>query len=155
MSSIETRIIVLSRGSSFTLGRLITTTRSIDEPIVIKETCYGIIIEGDREVVRRVVRTLKESSPYDLFTKKRGYCVGEMRKCRKGEDGLMSGAPRTGFYQLEKEVQMLRLISEAMKVVDFHDKSNYISSMDKKLTVDEVRSMVRLILAGDNNIEGQ
>lgn len=153
MSSIETRIIVLSRGSSFTLGKLLTMARSLNEPVVIKKTCYGIIVEGEREVVKRVVRVLKDSSPYDIFTKQRGYRVGDMRKCRKGEDGLISGAPRTGFHQLEKEMQMMLLIGKAMEVVDFHDQGNIVSNMVGELTVDEVRSMVRLMLAEDNSFE--
>jgi putative methanogenesis marker protein 6 len=118
LNSNETRIIVLSEEADLTTENLLSFARSLGEPVILKGTCFGIIVEGEGEAVHRIVQALKRKAPYSVFTKERGYCIGDKRKCRKGEEGRISGAPRPGFYQLELESQMLSKVGRAMATVD-------------------------------------
>lgn len=149
MNSNETRIIVLSKKSPLTSGNLLSIARSFGEPIVIKETCYGLMIEGEKEAIGRAARALKFYSPYNIFTKRRGYCIGEKGKCRKGEDGRVSGAPRIGFHQLELESQLLSLVGNAMEAVDSEQCDVGRSSGTTRLTEEEARYLVRQVLSED------
>jgi putative methanogenesis marker protein 5 len=77
---------------------------------IVKETCFGAIIEGEDERVDKIAEILR-GEYYYVFSKERGYSIGDKRICR-AERG---GGARTGFYQIEYESEFLPLIAEAIK----------------------------------------
>lgn len=149
MSNNTNRIVVLSMVSPITPGHLLTAARVLDETVVLKETCFGLLIEGENEIVERVVLKLKELSPYTVFSKQRGFAIGDRCKCRRGENGRISGAQRIGFHQLEREREMLPLIGEAMEFIDSSDEMEEIKMKNEKPTYEDIRFLIGQILADE------
>jgi len=118
MPSMETRMIVLSEDSIITAEQLLVSTHSCGESIHTKGTCYGLLIQGEKEAVKRVIKVLRRKYPYSIFSKERGFGIGDKRRCRVGEEGGVSGGPRPGFFQLEIESQMLPMIGKALEAID-------------------------------------
>ena len=79
--------------------------------IKVKETCFGVIIEGDYDPVEKAVHELLKRYPNEIFVKERGYPIWDERICRMKR----RGGPRVGFLQLSAEYELLSFISEALK----------------------------------------
>jgi putative methanogenesis marker protein 6 len=93
----ETRYIVIAPSSSITPDQITRFVHTMAVPIQIKETCFGVIIQGEPEVVKKVLTEVRKLDPNRLFSKVRGFPIGDGRRCR-AEHGS-----RPGFTQLEKE----------------------------------------------------
>jgi putative methanogenesis marker protein 6 len=143
--STETRMIIISPTSGITPEQLMTFASSCNEDVFLKETCYGLLLQGEGDVVRRVVRKIRKISPYALFSKQRGYPIGEKKKCRRGREGGMSGGPRQGFHQLEAECMLLDDIGKALESLE-HDESGKAVKRNERMDEDTVRSLVSEIL---------
>ncbi len=76
----------------------------------VKETCFGVIINGEEDVIGEVIKELRALDPVGIFIKDRGFPPGDRRRCR----GIRGGGPRPGFYMLESESKMLPMISKAL-----------------------------------------
>jgi len=99
---------------------------------VVKETCFGAIVEGEDEEVDRIAETLRKEYYY-VFSKERGYPIGDKRICR-AERG---GGARSGFYQIEYESEFLPLISEAIREIEI-PKAN----RKRKVIVHPINSLI-------------
>lgn len=77
----------------------------------VKETCFGVVINGEEEVIDEVVREIRAMDPTGIFIKDRGFPPGDPRRCR----GRRGGGARPGFYMIESESKMLPMISRALK----------------------------------------
>ncbi|MDD1741873.1 MAG: methanogenesis marker 6 protein [Methanotrichaceae archaeon] len=78
--------------------------------INVKETCFGIIINGEEEAISELLKEIRAMDPNGIFIKDRGFPPGDPRRCR----GRRGGGPRPGFYMIEYESKMLPLISKAL-----------------------------------------
>jgi putative methanogenesis marker protein 6 len=78
--------------------------------ITVKETCFGVIINGEKDVIEEAVKEIRAMDPAGIFIKDRGFPPGDRRRCR----GVRGGGPRPGFYMLESESKMLPMISRAL-----------------------------------------
>jgi putative methanogenesis marker protein 6 len=78
--------------------------------IHIKQTCYGILIEGPEDIVEKAVVKLREIDPNRIFSKMRAFPLGDKRRCR-----AQHGSARPGFYFLEKEIDLLPHIAKGME----------------------------------------
>ncbi|MDD1766638.1 MAG: methanogenesis marker 6 protein [Candidatus Methanomethyliaceae archaeon] len=76
----------------------------------VKETCFGIMIDGEEETINDLVREIRAMDPSGIFVKDRGFPPGDPRRCR----GRRGGGPRPGFYMIEHESKMLPMISRAL-----------------------------------------
>ncbi|MFB3765982.1 MAG: methanogenesis marker 6 protein [Methanotrichaceae archaeon] len=76
----------------------------------VKETCFGVIINGEEDVIGEVIKEIRAMDPAGIFIKDRGFPPGDRRRCR----GIRGGGPRPGFYMLESESKMLPMISRAL-----------------------------------------
>lgn len=99
---------------------------------IVKETCFGAIVEGEDNEVDRLAEGLREEYYY-LFSKERGYPVGDKRICR----AQRGGGARTGFYQIEYESEFLPFISEALKDLKFEK-----ARSPKKVIVHPINSLI-------------
>jgi putative methanogenesis marker protein 6 len=142
----ETRMIVLAEDLCITPEQLLTIACSLAEPVEIKATCYGLIVQGPQESVRRVVAAVRAKAPYSVFTKERGFCIGHRAKCRRGRPGGASGAPRPGFHQLELEAGMLTMIGEALEALERNDEAEAPKGRRKPLDETSLKRMVDDIL---------
>ena len=82
--------------------------------IRIKETCYGALLEGEAEKIRAVVEEVRKMDPNGIFSKPRGFPIGDPRICR----ATRKGGPRPGFHQLELEYQLLPKVRVALNKIE-------------------------------------
>jgi len=78
--------------------------------INVKETCFGIILNGEEEVVSKAIQEIRAMDPAGIFVKDRGFPPGDPRRCR----GRRGGGARPGYYMIESEAKMLPMISRAL-----------------------------------------
>ena len=76
----------------------------------VKETCFGVIISGEEDVIKSLVEEIRALDPSGIFIKERGFPPGDPRRCR----GRRGGGARPGYYMIESEAKMLPLISKAL-----------------------------------------
>jgi putative methanogenesis marker protein 6 len=77
----------------------------------VKETCFGVMINGEEEAINELVKEIRAMDPSGIFVKDRGFPPGDPRRCR----GRRGGGARPGFYMIESESKMLPMISRALK----------------------------------------
>lgn len=114
MEEIESRIFVISPNSDLTPPRLYRYLVDQGFRLRMKETCFGLIIEGEKNTVKKVVRKIGELDKYGVFSKIRAYPPGDLRICRANR----GGGPRLGFHFLEFEHRMLPSVGAALKSLD-------------------------------------
>ena len=78
----ETRLLMISPTSNVTPDQLSRTIHAMGERISVKETCYGCLIEGPSDLVRKVRDAARELDPNGIFSKIRAYPLGDPRRCR-------------------------------------------------------------------------
>lgn len=88
--------------------------------VIIKETCFGLVINGPEGEIDRVVAELRRIDPDHIFVKDRGFPPGDPRRCR-----ATLGGARPGFHGIEHEMQLLPYISHGLEEI-------------KKRTIDEI-----------------
>lgn len=108
---IKTFLVVLSPDSSLTPSMLAEKAASFGG-IDYKETCYGILVEGEEGVVEGALEELRALDPKRVFYKQRGYRIGDERICR----AKRGGGPRPGYHMLSAEREVLRNVSKALDV---------------------------------------
>ncbi len=104
------RLIVLSPDSQYSPSYLARVASALDMDIGIKQTCYGILIEGPKDIVEKAVFNLRKIDPNRIFSKMRAFPLGDKRRCR-----AQHGSARPGFYFLEKEIEILPIISNGIE----------------------------------------
>ncbi len=82
--------------------------------VMIKETCFGVMVSGERSVVDSLLGSIRKMDPYGIFIKERGLSPGEPYRCR----ATRRGGARPGFHTLETEEKMLPHIAEALRALD-------------------------------------
>ena len=88
----------------------------ISKGVMIKETCFGLVISGKEGEVDRVVAELRKIDPDHIFVKDRGFPPGDARRCRAN-----LGGARPGYNGLEFEMSIIPYVShglEALKNID-------------------------------------
>ncbi|MBP7070598.1 MAG: methanogenesis marker 6 protein [Methanothrix sp.] len=78
--------------------------------VTVKETCMGVTINGEEEVIDELVKEIRALDPAGIFIKDRGFPPGDPRRCR----GRRGGGARPGFYMIESESKILPMISRAL-----------------------------------------
>lgn len=105
----KTFLVVLSPDSSLTPSMLAEKAASIGG-IDYKETCYGILVEGEEGLVEGALEELRALDPKRVFYKRRGYKIGDERICR----AKRGGGPRPGYHMLSAEREVLKNVSKAL-----------------------------------------
>ena len=88
----------------------------ISKGVMIKETCFGLVISGEEGEVNRIVTELRKIDPDHIFVKDRGFPPGDSRRCRAN-----LGGARPGYNGLEYEMSIIPYVShglEALKNID-------------------------------------
>ena len=109
---IETRIIVIAPTSEITPDHITRFVHGLEFPITVKETCFGVMIEGERTIVRKVLEAVRKLDPYRICSKIRGFPLGDTRRCRAHHGS------RPGFTQLEKEWEALSIVSKGLESIE-------------------------------------
>ncbi|HUV02810.1 MAG TPA: methanogenesis marker protein 6 [Desulfobacteria bacterium] len=115
---IETRVILIAPDSEITPGQLKSKILSIisddarltGSGVLVKETCYGALVEGEAKRIKEIAEEVRKMDPNGIFSKPRGFPIGDQRICR----ATRKGGPRPGFHQLELEYQLLPKVRGAL-----------------------------------------
>lgn len=135
----ETRIIVIAPDSDITPDHLSRFIHSLELPVTVKETCYGAIIEGDKEVVKKILMEVRKLDPTRIYSKIRGFPAGDTRRCRAHHGS------RPGFSQLEKEWQMLTIISKGLECLENGDEITE-RMPEEKIPVSQFKKIIEEVL---------
>ena len=108
----ETRLFMISPRSMLTPDQLVRMVHAFGEEALIKETCYGCLVEGPRELVLKIRDKVREEYRTEVFTKIRAYPCSDPRRCR-AQHGT-----RPGFAQLEEEWALLARVQHGLNEVD-------------------------------------
>lgn len=82
--------------------------------VMIKETCFGVMVSGERAIVDALLGSIRKMDPYGIFIKERGFSPGEPYRCR----ATRRGGARPGFHALETENKILPHIASALRALD-------------------------------------
>ena len=88
----------------------------ISQGAMIKETCFGLVINGQAEEVDRIVTQLRSVDPDHIFIKDRGFPPGDTRRCRAN-----LGGARPGFHGMEYEMTIIPYVSHGLDVLRERD----------------------------------
>lgn len=108
----ETRLFMISPRSMLTPDQLCRMVHAFGESAIVKETCYGCLVEAPRDTVREILSKVREKYTYEVFSKVRAYPCSDPRRCR-AQHGT-----RPGYAQLEEEWALLSSIQYALEKVD-------------------------------------
>ncbi|TRZ91381.1 MAG: methanogenesis marker 6 protein [Methanosarcinales archaeon] len=82
--------------------------------VMIKETCFGVMVSGERSIVDKLLFETRKIDPYGIFIKERGFAPGEPNRCR----ATRRGGARPGFHMLETEEKLLPHIAQGLRALD-------------------------------------
>ncbi len=105
--------------------------------VMIKETCFGVMVSGERLVVNPLLENIRKMDPYGIFIKERGFAPGEPYRCR----ATRRGGARPGFHALETENKILPHIASALKALDNGDAPKQ-KQQRKKLDVEKLKKII-------------
>ncbi|HOX34585.1 MAG TPA: methanogenesis marker 6 protein [Methanoregulaceae archaeon] len=88
----------------------------ISQGVMIKETCFGIAINGEEKEVDALIHKLREIDPDHIFVKDRGVIPGDPNRCRAS-----LGGARPGFHGIEYETLVLPYVSAGLAVLRDRD----------------------------------
>ncbi len=114
-NNIITKIVVTSSDSVLPMD-VALQAHLAEEDVVVKETCFGLMVSGEREKVEKMIAKIRNLDPNGIFVKERGFGVADKRRCRASR----GGGPRPGFYFLKEEGLMLPMIRGALHKLDKH-----------------------------------
>jgi putative methanogenesis marker protein 6 len=88
----------------------------ISRGVMIKETCFGIILDGKEDDVNRIIAELRKTDPDHIFVKDRGFPPGDPRRCRAN-----LGGARPGYNGMEHEMTIIPYVSHGLKELKNRD----------------------------------
>ena len=91
----------------------------ISQGVMIKETCFGIVINGKEDEVDRIVAELRKLDPDHIFVKDRGFPPGDPRRCRAN-----LGGARPGYNGMEYEMTIIPYVSNGLEELKNRDESS-------------------------------
>jgi len=105
-----TKYVVTSQDSDVLPSDIALKIYELGREINVKETCFGVIIDGEEEDIEATVKEVRAMDPSNIFIKDRGFPPGDPRRCR----GHRGGGARPGFYMMQHESEILPLISRGL-----------------------------------------
>ncbi|NJD53139.1 MAG: methanogenesis marker 6 protein [Candidatus Methanoperedens sp.] len=108
------------------------------DDIMVKETCFGIMVSGERAVLDPLLSNIRKLDPYGIFIKERGFAPGEPFRCR----ATRRGGARPGFHNLETEDKILPHIANALKSLDRGEIPGP-KKQTKKLDIDKLKAIIK------------
>ena len=108
----ETRLFMISPRSMLTPDQLVRMVHAFGAEALVKETCYGCLVEGPRDLVLSIRDKVRTEYRNEVFTKIRAYPCSDPRRCR-AQHGT-----RPGFAQLEEEWELLARVQRGLDEVE-------------------------------------
>ncbi|MCS7140302.1 MAG: methanogenesis marker 6 protein [Candidatus Nezhaarchaeota archaeon] len=148
----NTYMIVINPESKISPEQLFEDILNLDADVVVKCTCFGVMIEGEEAEVLKVLNHVRKKYPYDIFIKLRGYPINDKRVCR----AYRGGGPRAGFHQLDSEYRILPLISDALRSLnkEFKEEQEKQRLDDKPVRASDLEKIVEEVLNNEASSQG-
>lgn len=105
--------------------------------VMLKETCFGVMVSGERAIVDELLGKIRKMDPYGIFIKERGFLPGEPFRCR----ATRRGGARPGFHNIENEDKLLPHIASALRALD-KGEIPVLRQHKKKLDVDRFKEII-------------
>jgi putative methanogenesis marker protein 6 len=109
---------VVVESFDFTPADLAAQAYEISQGAMIKETCFGLIINGQPEEVDRIIEEIRKVDPDHIFIKDRGFPPGDARRCRAN-----LGGARPGYHGMEYEMTIIPYVSHGLEVLKNNDEN--------------------------------
>jgi putative methanogenesis marker protein 6 len=106
--------------------------------VMIKETCFGVMVSGERAVVDKLLSETRKMDLYGIFIKERGFAPGEPNRCR----ATRRGGARPGFHMLETEERILPQIAEGLRALDNGEIPRQ-KMKKKKLELEKLKEIIK------------
>ncbi len=90
----------------------------ISKGAMIKETCFGLVINGKEDEVDRIIAELRKVDPDHIFIKDRGFPPGDPRRCRAN-----LGGARPGYHGMEYEMRVIPYVSFGLEELKKRDEN--------------------------------
>jgi putative methanogenesis marker protein 6 len=114
----------------------------IAKDAMVKETCFGLVINGKEDDVNRIVAALRVIDPDHIFIKDRGFPPGDSRRCRAN-----LGGARPGYHGMESEMAIIPYISHGLEAIKARDIVTVplppAPSDGQKLDVDRLKKLIQ------------
>jgi putative methanogenesis marker protein 6 len=133
-----TKMVVLSNSSPILPSELALRAYELSTDVIVKETCFGLIVTGEDKSVNVLITELRKLDPSGIFVKDRGFQPGDSRRCR----AVRGGGARPGFHQLEKESEILPSISRGLESIDEPTKEKG-HEKHRNLTIDDLTEIIK------------
>jgi len=133
-----TKFVVTSQNSDVLPSDMAMKIYESGRNINIKETCFGVMIDGEDSEVEETVKEIRALDPNGIFVKDRGFPPGDPRRCR----GHRGGGARPGLYSIEYESKILPLISIGLTSEERGEKPVYSIEKKKWLNPDELEKLI-------------
>ncbi len=130
----ETRLFMISPSSMLTPDQLVRMIHSFGMTVIVKETCYGCLVEAPAAVAREVLAKVRERYPNEVFSKVRAYRCSDPVRCR-AQHGT-----RPGFAQLEEEWALLSKVQHGLEEVQKGAKSHE-QPVKKRIPVNDFKKI--------------
>jgi len=108
---------------------------------MIKETCFGLVINGKEEEVDRIITEIRKADPDHIFVKDRGFPPGDPRRCRAS-----LGGARPGFHGIEYEMAVIPYVSHGLEEIKKRDVSKIPPQKNplehKVLAIDKLKKLM-------------
>jgi putative methanogenesis marker protein 6 len=82
----------------------------IAQGVMIKETCFGLVVSGKEAEVDRIIAEVRKADPDHIFVKDRGFPPGDARRCRAN-----LGGARPGYHGIEFEMTVIPYVSHGLE----------------------------------------
>jgi putative methanogenesis marker protein 6 len=102
----------------FTPADLGIRAYEISKGVMIKETCFGLVINGKEDEVDRIIAELRKLDPDHIFVKDRGFPPGDARRCRAN-----LGGARPGYNGMEYEMTVIPYVSHGLEELNTRDEN--------------------------------
>ena len=109
---------VVVESFDFTPADLGIRAYEISKGVMIKETCFGLVINGKEEEVDRIIAELRKLDPDHIFVKDRGFPPGDARRCRAN-----LGGARPGYNGMEYEMTVIPYVSHGLEELNARDEN--------------------------------
>jgi putative methanogenesis marker protein 6 len=115
----------------------------ISKGAMIKETCFGLVVNGRADEVDRIVSELRKVDPDHIFVKDRGFPPGDSRRCRAN-----LGGARPGYHGMEYEMTVIPYVSHGLEELENRDEKS-VPAPENPLgqTVLDIAALKKLINA--------
>jgi hypothetical protein len=79
VAMIETWMLMAMPETGLSMDEIETVAQRLR--LLMKRTCFGMIVEGDRDVVRAALKELRDQYPGRIIAKRRGFTIEDTKIC--------------------------------------------------------------------------